>query len=202
MDFEPECRNIERIKYWLEDADSPFFSDVLPPDKAPNGNAPVGVRPFSCNTDSDSSLCFWGIGYILRWCFYLSHISFHCFRFSGGFASSPNIPQHGENARHLADGPDLVADHFLAQIRCLACGGSGRCCCCCWDRGETRQYNTRNMRMNKLGRRAGGQVVVLRCFVFGVLFCGWGGGLRWVGLGNVAQETGTIHNNNTTTIYL
>uniref|UniRef100_A0A182QEW1 Uncharacterized protein n=1 Tax=Anopheles farauti TaxID=69004 RepID=A0A182QEW1_9DIPT len=30
-------------------------SDCLPPDRAPSGNAPVGVRPFSCSTDSDSS---------------------------------------------------------------------------------------------------------------------------------------------------
>jgi len=36
--------------------DSPFLSDVLPPDNAPNGKAPVGVNPFNCNTDSDSSL--------------------------------------------------------------------------------------------------------------------------------------------------
>jgi hypothetical protein len=28
----------------------------LPPDRAPSGSAPVGVRPFSCSTDSDSSL--------------------------------------------------------------------------------------------------------------------------------------------------
>lgn len=34
----------------------PFFSDVLPPDNAPRGKAPVGVRPFNCNTLSLSSL--------------------------------------------------------------------------------------------------------------------------------------------------
>lgn len=37
----------------------PFLSDAFPPDNAPNGKAPVGVNPFNCNTDSDSSL--WGI---------------------------------------------------------------------------------------------------------------------------------------------
>merc|ERR1719483_372387 len=30
--------------------------EVLPPDKAPSGRAPVGVSPFNCNTCSDSSL--------------------------------------------------------------------------------------------------------------------------------------------------
>ncbi len=34
----------------------PFLSDVFPPDSAPNGNAPVGVKPLSWSTDSDSSL--------------------------------------------------------------------------------------------------------------------------------------------------
>lgn len=34
----------------------PFLSDALPPDNAPKGKAPVGVNPFNCNTDSDSSL--------------------------------------------------------------------------------------------------------------------------------------------------
>lgn len=34
----------------------PFFRDVLPPERAPNGNAPVGVNPFNWSTDSDSSL--------------------------------------------------------------------------------------------------------------------------------------------------
>lgn len=34
----------------------PFLSDALPPDNAPSGRAPVGVKPFNCNTDSDSSL--------------------------------------------------------------------------------------------------------------------------------------------------
>lgn len=34
----------------------PLESDDFPPDKAPNGKAPVGVNPFNCSTDSDSSL--------------------------------------------------------------------------------------------------------------------------------------------------
>lgn len=34
----------------------PFFNDVLPPDSAPRGRAPVGVKPFNCNTLSLSSL--------------------------------------------------------------------------------------------------------------------------------------------------
>lgn len=34
----------------------PLLSDALPPERAPKGRAPVGVRPFSCSTDSDSSL--------------------------------------------------------------------------------------------------------------------------------------------------
>lgn len=42
-----EIREIDRL---------PFLSEIFPPDKAPNGNAPVGVRPFNCKTDSDSSL--------------------------------------------------------------------------------------------------------------------------------------------------
>ena len=29
---------------------------ALPPERAPRGRAPVGVKPFSCSTDSDSSL--------------------------------------------------------------------------------------------------------------------------------------------------
>ncbi len=42
---------------WLgENPCSALFSDALPPERAPRGSAPVGVRPFSCNTDSDSSL--------------------------------------------------------------------------------------------------------------------------------------------------
>lgn len=34
----------------------PFLNESLPPDNAPTGKAPVGVRPFNCRTDSDSSL--------------------------------------------------------------------------------------------------------------------------------------------------
>ena len=34
----------------------PLIRESLPPDRAPTGNAPVGVRPFNCKTDSDSSL--------------------------------------------------------------------------------------------------------------------------------------------------
>lgn len=42
---------------WLgENPCNAFVSDVLPPDKAPSGSAPVGVKPFNCSTDSDSSL--------------------------------------------------------------------------------------------------------------------------------------------------
>lgn len=35
---------------------TPFLRLVFPPDSAPNGRAPVGVNPFSCSTDSLSSL--------------------------------------------------------------------------------------------------------------------------------------------------
>jgi hypothetical protein len=35
---------------------SPFLRDVLPPDNAPRGRDPVGVKPFSCRTLSLSSL--------------------------------------------------------------------------------------------------------------------------------------------------
>lgn len=35
---------------------SPFLRLVFPPDSAPKGNAPVGVKPLSCKTDSLSSL--------------------------------------------------------------------------------------------------------------------------------------------------
>jgi len=34
----------------------PFFREVLPPDNAPRGKAPVGVKPFNCSTLSLSSL--------------------------------------------------------------------------------------------------------------------------------------------------
>lgn len=44
------------ILWFDEKPCSAFFSDDLPPESAPNGRAPVGVNPFSCNTDSDSSL--------------------------------------------------------------------------------------------------------------------------------------------------
>uniref|UniRef100_A0A182J1E9 Uncharacterized protein n=1 Tax=Anopheles atroparvus TaxID=41427 RepID=A0A182J1E9_ANOAO len=41
---------------WLgEKPCSALCSDCLPPERAPSGSAPVGVRPFSCSTDSDSS---------------------------------------------------------------------------------------------------------------------------------------------------
>lgn len=33
-----------------------FFSEDFPPESAPSGRAPVGVNPFNCSTDSDSSL--------------------------------------------------------------------------------------------------------------------------------------------------
>ena len=36
--------------------DLPRLREAFPPDKAPKGRAPVGVRPLSCRTDSDSSL--------------------------------------------------------------------------------------------------------------------------------------------------
>lgn len=34
----------------------PLRTASLPPDNVPNGSAPVGVSPFSCKMDSDSSL--------------------------------------------------------------------------------------------------------------------------------------------------
>ena len=34
----------------------PLLREALPPESAPSGRAPVGVRPFNCKTDSDSSL--------------------------------------------------------------------------------------------------------------------------------------------------
>lgn len=34
----------------------PFFNEVFPPDNAPSGKAPVGVKPFNCSTLSLSSL--------------------------------------------------------------------------------------------------------------------------------------------------
>ena len=36
--------------------DLPRLSEAFPPDNAPKGRAPVGVKPFSWSTDSDSSL--------------------------------------------------------------------------------------------------------------------------------------------------
>lgn len=42
------------LEYWH--CFLPLFKDAFPPDNAPKGRAPVGVRPFSWRTDSDSSL--------------------------------------------------------------------------------------------------------------------------------------------------
>lgn len=34
----------------------PLLKEAFPPERAPSGNAPVGVNPLRCSTDSDSSL--------------------------------------------------------------------------------------------------------------------------------------------------
>ena len=44
------------MKETTKGEDLPSWRLPFPPDKAPKGRAPVGVRPLSCRTDSDSSL--------------------------------------------------------------------------------------------------------------------------------------------------
>lgn len=43
-------------RFWRAAGHSPFWSFSLPPDRTPLGSIPVGVRPFSVNTLSLSSL--------------------------------------------------------------------------------------------------------------------------------------------------
>ena len=47
------------ILWFGENPCKALLSELFPPERAPSGSAPVGVRPFNCRTDSDSSL---GIG--------------------------------------------------------------------------------------------------------------------------------------------
>ena len=47
------CEKKTLVKNWVF---LPRLSEAFPPERAPKGRAPVGVRPFNWRTDSDSSL--------------------------------------------------------------------------------------------------------------------------------------------------
>lgn len=47
---------MSKFTYFKKLMKLPFSRDIFPPESAPIGSVPVGVRPLSCKTDSDSSL--------------------------------------------------------------------------------------------------------------------------------------------------
>ena len=55
----PLASSKEVILWFGENPCSAPIREAFPPDRAPRGRAPVGVRPLSCRTCSDSSLKRW-----------------------------------------------------------------------------------------------------------------------------------------------
>ena len=93
-----------------------LLSELFPPERAPSGSAPVGVRPFNCRTDSDSSL---EIGGEIK-CTSVLKVDTNSEK--GCRLDNFNSPQYGEHSRHLSDCSDFVLDDLLALV-CLNCNG-------------------------------------------------------------------------------
>ena len=74
------------------------ISEAFPPDSAPSGRAPVGVRPFSCRTCSDSSL--------------IGHIRGAVTRHDPTILS----PEHREYSGHFPDGSNFVPNYFFSDL--------------------------------------------------------------------------------------